>query len=176
MRRRGCLISVGALAGLILICCLVVWFVAIPQVRDSLTDGISEGLSTEVAQQLDSNGELSAGTHSVDMAQIESELADVGNFDPDEFELSANNGQIEIQFGQTGQQIGYTGNVTAQNGELVITDMESTDGIFDFFISPDRLAESIEDGVNSYFQDRGLAIESVTAQDNQITAETVESQ
>lgn len=176
MRRRGCLISVAALAGLVLVCCLVAWFVLLPRLEDQLTEGISEGLSTQVAEQLDATGaDVGPGTHTVDMAQIESELADVGNFDPNEFELTAANGQISLQFGQTGQQFGYTGDLSAENGRLVVSNMESTEGAFDFFLSPDRIAEAIENGVNSYFEDRGLAIESVTARDNQITVETVEA-
>lgn len=30
MRRRGCLIAVGVVAGLLLLCCVLAWFVAIP--------------------------------------------------------------------------------------------------------------------------------------------------
>ena len=176
MRRRGCLISFAALAGLVLVCCLVGWFVLIPQARDGITEGIREGVSTEIAQQLDSTvGELSPGTHTIDVAQIESELASVGNLNPDDFALTADNGQVSIQFGQTGQQVGYTGDVTASDGELVITNMESSEGFFDFILSPDRLSDAIETGVNTYFQERGLAIESVTAENNEIVVEAVEA-
>lgn len=176
MRRRGCLISLAAMAGLVLVCCLVGWFVLLPRIEDQLTEGISEGLSTQVAEQLDAAGvDVGPGTHTLDVAQIESELADVGNFDPDEFELTASNGQISLQFGQTGQQFGYTGDISAENGRLVVTNMESSEGFFDFILSPDRLAEAIEDGVNGYFESRGLAIQSVTAENNQITVEAVET-
>src|SRR5690606_4662979 len=82
MRRRGCLISLAAMAGLVLVCCLVGWFVLLPRIEDQLTEGISEGLSTQVAEQLDAAGvDVGPGTHTLDVAQIESELADVGNFD-----------------------------------------------------------------------------------------------
>lgn len=176
MRGRGCLISVGALLGLVLICCLAVWFFGIPRFQDAIEEGLSEGISTEVAQQLDSaGGELGPGTHTVDMAQLESELADVGNFNPDDFELSANNGQVSIQFGQTGQELGYTGDISAENGRIVVSNMESTEGGFDFILPPDRLENAIEDGVNNYFESRGLRIESVTAENNQITVEAVEA-
>lgn len=174
MRGRGCLISAGALVGLVLICCLAVWFVGIPRFQGWMEEGLSEGISTEVAQQLDSaGGDLAPGTHTVDMAQLESELADVGNLNPDDFEMTASNGQISIRFGQTGQQVGYIGDVSAENGRLVVSNMESTEGGLDFLLPPDRLENAIENGVNNYFAARGLSIQSVTADNNQITVDTV---
>lgn len=176
MRRRGCLISFGALAGLTLICCVLGWFVGVPWVQDEFADELNEGLSTQVAEQLDSvGGELSPGVYTVDVSAIERELANVSSLTTEDLDLSVADGQISIQFGQSGQQIGYTGNLAAANGELIVTDMESTDNVFDFLLSPDRLANAIEESVNSFFESRGLEIASVTAENNELVIDTTEA-
>lgn len=176
MRRRGCLISFGALAGLTLICCIVGWFVGVPWIQDEFADELNEGLSTQVAQQLDSvGGEFSPGVYTIDVSAIEQELANLGSLNTDDLDLSVADGQISLQLGQSGQQVGYSGTLTAANGELVVTDMESTDNFFNFLLSPDRLANAIENSVNSFFEARGLEIAAVTAENNELVIETTEA-
>lgn len=53
MRRRGCALGCG---GLLLVCVLLsaaTWFVGVPRLRDAAQDGLSQVLSTEIAQEID---------------------------------------------------------------------------------------------------------------------------
>lgn len=178
MRRRGCLISFGALAALVLVCCLGLWFVALPRFQDSIADGIQEGLSTEVAQQIGQTGvSLEAGTHTISMDSLQQELQNAaGVQNVEDMTFSAQNGELNLTFGSQGQEFGYSGVPAAQNGRFELTSVESTGGGFlDQFFPADKLAGAVEGGVNSYFDAQGLDVVSVTAENNELVIETREA-
>lgn len=171
MRRRGCLISFGALAGLALICCVLLIFVGLPRFQDSIADSISEGLSTEVAEQFNvPSGDLQPGTYTISMTELEQQFS--GNANVDDFTFSAQNGEIILSFGSQGQSFDYSGVPVAENGRLVMTDVEATGGGWlDRLFPADKLADAVEGGVNSYFEAQGLRIVSVTAENDELVVE-----
>lgn len=178
MRMRGCLISFGALAALSLICCVLLWFVGLPRLQDSIADGLSDGLATEVAEQLGGPGvDLGPGTHTISMADLERQMRASGETDNvDDINFSAENGRLELSFGSQGQSFGYIGDPVAEDGQLVMTNVESEGGGWvDQFFPADKLAGAIEDGVNAYFAAQGLEIVSVTAENNELVVETAET-
>ncbi len=173
MRRRGCLIAVAAILGLSLICCLLLIFVGVPRFQSFVADGISDGLSTQVAEQVGPGGiDLQPGTYTISMTDLEQQLADAESTQGvEDIAFSAENGEITLEFGSGGQTFGYSGVPVAQNGELVLTDVTVDGGLPDWIFPADTLAGAIENGVNSYFQAQGLDIVGVTAENDELVIE-----
>ncbi len=173
MRRRGCLMSVAAILGLSLICCLLLIFVGWPRFQDTIADGISDGLSTEVAEQVGPGGvDLEPGTYTISMTELEQQLANADSTQGvDDIAFSTENGEINLEFGSGGQTFGYSGVPIAQNGELVLTDVTVDGGLPDWIFPADTLASAIENGVNGYFQAQGLEIVAVTAENDELVVE-----
>lgn len=175
MRRRGCLIAVGSMLGLLLLCCVVGWFVGIPRVRDTVSEGISEELSTQIASQLDSvPGDLDAGTYTLSVADLRSQIdANVNSSTASDFDISVDPQGIVINFESNNQQIGYSGVPVARDGDLVIDDMTVDNDVLGFLLPADRAAGIIEESVNSYFAARDLDIDRIDLGNDEITFTTV---
>lgn len=175
MRRRGCLIALATFAGLVLVCCGVGWFVVIPRVQDSVSDEISNVLSTEIADQLDTvPGNLDAGTYTLSVADLQSQIdANLDSTTASDFDISVDQQGIDIGFVSNNQEIGYSGRPVAQDGELVIEDMTVDNDVLGFFLPADRAAGIIENSVNGYFAARDLEIESIALGNDEITFTTV---
>lgn len=175
MRRRGCLIAVGGFIGLLLLCCVVSWFVAVPRLRDSVSEGVSDELSTQIASQLDDvPGDLDPDTYTLSVAELRSQLdANLDESTASDFIISVDQQGIDIRFESNNQQIGYSGVPVARDGRLVIDDMTVDNDVLGFLLPADRAAGIIEDSVNSYFAARNLEIQDVELGDDEITFTTV---
>jgi hypothetical protein len=167
--------TLGIFAGLILICCVLGWFIGIPRFQDSIADSLTDELSTQVSTQL---GELpvEAGTVTLDVSDLQQELQNnIDSQNVDDVDISIDeSGLVKLSFTSNEQDIGYEGTVGAENGKLVINDMDSNNGVLGFFLPADKLADAIEKGVNEYFEARGLQIVSVTPGDDTLTFEVAE--
>ena len=178
MRRRGCLIALAGFAGLVLLCCVLAWFVGIPQLRDNIADDLSDELSTEVANQMpaDASGDLPPGTYTLSIAdlraQIEQDLDDAGAQD---FDMSVDETGMSISFTSGTQEFGYSGTPVAQDGRLVMENMEVDNDVLGWILPADRLGETIEDGINQYFEAQGLDIESIELGNDEITFTVVDA-
>lgn len=171
MRARGCLIAVGAMAGLLLLCCVVGWFFGVPRLRDGIADDLADGLSTEVASALsDGTGDLQPGTHTLSFVDLRQRLAnDLDASGAEDFVLSTDQNGMTIGFTSGTREFGYTGVPVARDGELVMENMEVSDNYLGWFMPADRLGRVIEDGINGYFQGQGLRIDSLQLGDDTIT-------
>ena len=173
MRRRGCLIGIGSLFGLLLLCCGVGYFVGIPQVRDQIGEGISETVSTEVAGQIGA-GQVAPGTYTLSVGDLQRQFASrVAGQNVEDLGLSVTPQGLTLSFSTNGQQIGYSGTPVAQNGQLVLNDMTVDNDALGFFLPADKLGEAIEAGVNNYFAAQGLSIQSLQLGNDEITFEAV---
>jgi hypothetical protein len=176
MRPRGCLLSIGVLAVLALLCCVVGWFFGLPRFQNAFADSIGEALSTEVANQVAVSGVTpgQAGTYTISMADLERQIERSGNINNvEDIGFTAENGRIELRFGSTGQSFDYTGVPVAQDGRLELTDVTSSGGGFLERLFPaGKLANAVEDGINSYFETQNLRIVNITAENNQLVIET----
>ena len=176
MRPRGCLLSIGVLALLALLCCVVGWFFGLPRIQDSIADGISEGLSTQVAEQISRSGvpQGEAGTYTISMPDLQQQMRAEGNTDNvDDITFSAQGGTLELSFGSQGQSFEYSGVPVAQDGRFELTDVDTTGGGFLENIFPaDKLAGAVEGGINRYFEAQGLRIVDVTAENDELVIET----
>ncbi len=171
MRARGCLIALGAMVSLLLLCCVVGWFFGLPRFRDAIADDLADGLSTEVANVLsDSPGGVQPGTHTLSFAELQRQLdTNVGTSGVDDFVLSMDQGVMTIGFTSGTQEFGYTGTPVARDGRLVMENMKVSDNYLGWVMPADRLGRVIEDGINRYFQGQGLRIDSLQPGDDAIT-------
>ncbi len=172
MRRRGCLITLGVLALLSIVCCVLAFFVGVPRVRDAIETGVAEGLGTEIASQLPA-GELPPGTYAISLAELERQLtANVDAQNVEGISLSANGDLLELGIEtDTNQTLVYSGRPVAENGRLVVRDMTVNNDALEFILPADQLGEAIEQGVNDYFAARGLQVGGVELQGDEIVVE-----
>lgn len=178
MNRRGCLIVVGAVSALLLLCCVLLFFVGIPRVQNGVVDTFSEAISTEVAQQIDdAPGTLEPGTYTISVSELQNQLsATIQNSDTSstsDFLISVDPSGISVGFTSGSQDFGYSGMPVAEDGKVVIKDMEVDNSFLGWVMPADKMATLIENGLNDYFESRGLAVESIQLGDDEITITTV---
>ena len=170
MRRRGCLITVGIFFLLIVICVGVVWFVAVPRVRNSVSDGVANSISTQVADQFRGTP-VSAGTYTLSVAdlnrQFEQNVQGVNNA-----KISVDPSQLSLSFTSNNQSFGYTGVPVAKDGKLVLQNMKVDNSTLGWFLPAGKLGQAIEQGVNAYFAGQGLQIDSLQLGNGEITFTT----
>ncbi len=75
MGRRTLLLLVGTL-GACLICCVVVFFVALPRTRDSVNDAIRESMTTQVARVVAPIGTAEPGTYTITDTELLNQFND----------------------------------------------------------------------------------------------------
>ena len=170
MRRRGCLISFAAMAGLLLLCCLVGVFFGLPRLQDSVSDAISEELSTEVANQLDqTSGTLAPGTYTLQVDDLQRAIDDnMDSSTTSDFGISVDQTGIQIDFDSGSQSFEYSGMPVARDGKLVIEDMKVDDDWLGRLMPADKVANTIEDGINDYFAARNLQIDNIDLGNDEI--------
>jgi len=167
------LIGCGGFLALLLLACIVGYFVGIPRFRDSVGDGISESISTEVSEQL-GTGQIGPGTYTLSVGDLQRQLeSQLDGQNVEDFGISVSPQGLSVAFTSNGQDIGYSGMPAAENGELVVNDMTVDNDVLGFILPADKLANAIEDGVNSYFSAQGLEIGSLQLGDDEIVIEAV---
>jgi len=158
--------AVGGVLGLLLLCCALGWFVAIPRMRDGIRDELADNLATNVATQLaaqiPSGQTIEPGSYSISIASIEDEIR--RNFDQasiDAVAISSSNGELILTIDSGNRSFQYRGVPTAQDGELVMTGMQGDNDAANFVLPPDKLGEAIEKGVNEYFATKNVRIDDI---------------
>ncbi|HYI24501.1 MAG TPA: hypothetical protein VD767_03750 [Thermomicrobiales bacterium] len=171
MRARGCLIALAVFAVLLLLCCTLVWFVGIPRLRDSVSDGLSETLSTEVSIQLSNTaGTLDPGTYTLSVTDLQEQIDTQDNSSStSDFEMSVDANGMSISFTSGSTSFAYSGTPVARDGQLVMEDMEVDNEALGWIMPADRLGDTIETGINNYFAAQGLRIDSIALGDDEIT-------
>lgn len=172
MNRRGCLIAVGSIVGLLLLCCLLFWFVGIPRFQDQIVDQVSETLSTEIANQVDTApGTLDAGTYSISLADLERQVNAQLSTDnsTSDFVITTEGDEVKVGFSTNGQELVYTGRPVVENGRIELEDMQVDNDVMGFLLPADKVGRLIENGLNDYLAARGLQAESIVLGDGEIT-------
>lgn len=162
--RRGCLIAVGVL---LLLCLGVValgWFVGLPAVRDGFRDTIEESVAEEVAQRIPATpgAGVAPGTYTITQRELETSLrANLQTDDPDDLVVRLLPSGVELGFTTRGQEVIYTGRLAAEEGRLVLNDMETNNEGLAFVLPPDDLGRAIADAVNRYLAANALRLDAV---------------
>lgn len=159
--------------GLLLLCCIVGWFVGIPRFRDSIEADLSDAISTGVSQQID-GVDIGPGTYPISVAAMQQQLASSLNAqNVEDVDISVSPDGMSISIVSGGQTIGYTGVPTAVNGDLVMENMTVDNDLLGFFMPPDQLGNAIEGGVNGYFDAQGLDIGGVELGTDEIVIDAI---
>lgn len=173
MRRRGCLIAAGSMMGLLLLCCVVAWFAGLPRLRDSLEGDLANSISTEISDQID-RADIGPGSYPISVADMQQQLAGtLTSQNVENFNISVDPNGMTIRFTSSGQTAGYSGVPIAENGQLIMENMEVDNGVLGFFMPADRLGSAIESGVNNYFDAQGLDVSGVELGNDVIIVEAV---
>jgi hypothetical protein len=146
--------------------------VALPRFQDEIVDEVAQGLSTEIANQVDTApGTLEPGTYTVSLADLEREInAQLSTEDSaSDFVMTTQGDLIRVGFSTNGQDLVYTGRPVVESGQIVIQDMEVDNGVLNFFLPADKVASLIENGLNDYLEARNLQAESLTLAEGEIT-------
>jgi hypothetical protein len=166
--------------GLLVLCvigCGLGYFIGLPRVRDGVQDSMEDAISTTVAEQIPGRGSGTArpGVYEITEAELQGEIngnVDVQNVDSFVIDITSN-GMI-FRIGTNGDQdLTYSGKPVAENGHLVMSNMESSEGYLDWIFPADDLGEAIENAVNDYLAANNLALESVKLSNGTMTLETV---
>lgn len=166
--KRVLLITGGLLLALCVACVFLGYFVAIPRAKESVEDGVNEAVSTYVAPQIAGLGIApAAGTYTLTEDDVNNQIlgSDV-NLQDLRFEITPSG--LELHFGEQGQDISYSAQVSAVDGKLKI-DNADLSGIPTWIIPAGSISKGFEQGLNNYLAENNLIVTSVTLQDGSMT-------
>lgn len=167
MRRRGCLVTLGIFALLIVVCAGAVWFVAVPRIRDDVKNGVANEISTQIAVQFKATPSA-PGTYTLSVADLNTQFQNNVK-DVNDARISVNSTGLSLSFTSNSQSFGYTGTPVARDGKLVMDNMEVDNSTLGWLLPAGKLGNAVEKGVNDYFATQGQQIDSLTLGDDEIT-------
>lgn len=174
MRRRGCLIGVGGVFLSLVLCCGLGYFVLLPWLHDAVETEVTTLLSTEVADVIDrqvpDGADVSAGEYRVSLSSIHERVTGgTDNLQVEGFILRGEGQDIVLGFEVTDASAEYrfTPEVTS-DGRLQLTNMRGEGGIVQQMLAPEALGGAIENSVNNYLDARGLVIQDVAVEGDEL--------
>jgi len=152
------------------------YFVGIPRVQDAIADDIGDGVATVVADGITS-ADPSSGQLVITEDQLNAQLGnDVNNADVTT-QIDPSGVAIEFSYrDDKSDPIRYSATPAVDdNGKFVLENVQTTNGngFIEKFLPKDKLADSIEEGVNSALEARNLKISSIELQDGQVIINAV---
>ena len=171
MGRRTLLLLMGTL-GTCLICCVLVFFVALPRTRDSVNDAIRESMTTQVARVIAPIGTAAPGTYSITDDELLQQFNDrlSGDSIPiEDLSVVITTEHITISFSSGSRDVTYTGTLQAVDGKVKVETIESSSGFMEFLLPASDIAKALETGINTYLSAENLQITDLTMGDGEIT-------
>lgn len=166
--KRILLILVGLLLALCVVCVGLGYFVAIPKVKDGVEDGVNEAVATNVAPLIAGIGVApEPGTYTLTEDQVNQQILATGA-DLKDLRLEITPTGLELHFGEQGQNLAYTAQVSAVDGKIHIETADLT-GIPSWIVPASAISRGVEDGINTYLAEHNLIVTSVTLQDGSMT-------
>jgi hypothetical protein len=162
------MITAGVLLGLCILCVGLGYFVAIPRVKESVEDGVDEAVATYVVPQIAGIGVTpEADTYTLTEEDINNQIqgSDAQLQDLRFFITPAG---LELRFGEQGQDVVYTAQVSAVDGKIEIQSAD-LDGIPTWIIPTGAISNGIERGINNYLAANNLVVSSITMQEGSMT-------
>ncbi len=166
--KRVLLITAGLLLALCVACVFLGYFVAIPRFKDGIEDGVNEAVATNVAPLIAGVGIVpEAGTYTLTEDQVNQQIATGdANLQDLRFDITPNG--LDLHFGEQGQDLSYTAQVTAVDGKIQIEGADLS-GVPTWLIPTGAISNGVEDGINTYLEEHNLTVSSVTLQDGSMT-------
>ena len=152
------------------------YFVGVPRIRDAAQVGVRDAIGTEVARQIPATtGQAAPGSYTIFEDELQTSLnANVTANGVDTLDIQINPSGFSFRLSAQGnRESTYTGVPVAEDGRLVMTRMETSNGFLDFVFPAEDLGVAIEDAVNGYLAANGLALDGLALGDGELTLETV---
>ena len=166
------LIVFGALGACLLIC-VVVGFFMFRSIQSGFENVVERGMNAALVETIGDAGAVQPGTYTLSTAQmldqLNAELADEGARIDDLFIRVLPGNRIELGITSEGQDLEYSATLNAVNGRLDVTDVDASNSFLNFIAPGSRIANGLEDGVNSYLDESNLTLTSLTTTDGEIT-------
>lgn len=165
---RILLITAGLVLALCVACVFLGYFVAIPRVQDEVEDGVEEGVATYVVPQIAGIGVTpEAGTYTLTEDDINNQIQ-TGDADLENLRFLITPAGLELHFGEQGQDVVYTAQVSAVDGKIDIRDAD-LDGIPTWIVPTGSISNGLERGINDFLTQNSLSVSSITMQDGSMT-------
>ena len=165
---RILMITAGVLLALCILCVGLGYFVAIPRVKDGVEDGVDQAVATYVVPQIAGIGATpEAGTYTLNEEDINSRIQS-DNADLQDLRFVITPAGLELRFGEQGQDVAYTAQVSAVDGKIEIQGA-NLDGIPTWIIPSGAISNGLESGINDYLEENNLVVSSVTMQEGSMT-------
>lgn len=166
--KRILLITVGLVLLLCVTCVALGYFVAVPRIKDGVEDGVNQAVATYVVPEIAGIGlSPEAGTYTLSEDQVNERIR-TGDADLQDLRLDITPAGLELHFGEQGQDISYTAQVSAVDGRIDIQGADLT-GFPTWIIPTDAISHGVEEGINTYLVEHNLIVTSVTMQDGSMT-------
>ncbi len=165
---RILMITAGVLLGLCVLCVGLGYFVAIPRVKDGVEEGVDQAVATYVVPQIAGIGATpQAGTYTLTDEDINNRIQS-GNADLQDLRFIITPAGLELRFGEQGQDVAYSAQVSAVDGRIEIQAAE-LDGVPTWIIPTGAISNGLESGINDYLAENNLVVSSVTMQEGSMT-------
>lgn len=162
--KRVLLITVAALLILCVACMGLGYFVAIPRVKTGVENSINEAVATYVAPEIAGVGIApQPGTYTLSEDQVNQSIK-IGDASLQDLRLDITPAGLQLHFGEQGQDISYTAQVSAVDGKIDIQGADLT-GIPTWIVPAGSISKGVEQGINTYLEENNLIVTSVTLQD-----------
>lgn len=161
-------ITAGVLLALCIGCVVVGYFVAIPRVKDGVQDGVQEAVATYVAPQIAGLGVAPGpGTYTLTDEDVNQQIR-TGGTNLQDLRFGITPEGLELRFGEQGQDVAYSAGVRAVDGRIEV-DEASLSGIPTWILPASAISNGVEDGINTYLEENGLVVSSLTLQQGSMT-------
>jgi hypothetical protein len=166
--KRILLITIAVVLVLCVACMGLGYFVAVPRVKDGVEDGVNEAVATYVAPEIAGIGVApEPGTYTLSEAQVNDRIK-TGDANLQDLRLDITPAGLQMHFGEQGQDISYTAQVSAVDGKIDIQGADLT-GIPTWIVPTDAISKGVEQGINTYLEENNLTVTSVTLQEGSMT-------
>jgi hypothetical protein len=166
MGLRKVLFIIGGATFACLLICVVVLFIGLRAARNSVHDDVAHAISSAVAQEISAAPRTSAPmTLDLSAADIAEQIAlqyNDNDIDADNLVVRFSGpDQITVGLDTSGQDITYTATLSAEDGQLVVSNVDGNIRAVTFLLPGGRLGDAIEEGVNDALFAQNLSLESV---------------
>ncbi len=173
--RKGCLYGVIGVLGLCVVGCALGYLVALPRLQDNLRAPLEEVVGTQIAREIAPipNVRPVPGTVEIQQDDLNEGLrAEIdGTEGLDDVSVTLAPSGFELRFTASDSDVAYTGNVSAENGQLEVIDMEG-DGLLTTFFPASEVEEALENVVNDYLAANDLRLTQAELGDGTLTLTT----
>lgn len=148
------------------------WF--IPRAQEEIETELQEAVTTYVVPYFAGlDVTPAAGTYILSADEVNGQIQSTSTALQD-LQISITPDSLALSFGDQNQDVAYTANVEAVDGQFAITDA-TIDGVPGWLLPEDTVTSAIEEGLNTYLRENALLLTDVVLGDGIMTITTVDA-